>query len=593
MRSTDLAGGGPIPPKSLKLLTTELGELRPAVSIEGWQKSEPLVWTPPPTAVPGAWFDVEAVLKVVRAVEAMRHTKGRWAGTPLVPDPWQVVWIIAPVFGWKYSLDDPDEERRGTRIIRTVWIEVPRKNGKSTLAAALGLVLLAADQEMGAEVYAAAASLAQARAIFNDAKRMANGSPELRRKLDVLTSVIKADRTGGIFRALSKAADTAHGLNVHASLVDEIHVHKSRDLIDALETGTGARAQPLIIYITTSDEGVTGSIYDELHERTRKIANRTISDPSHWGVIWAAGKDDDPFAEATWYKANPGLGKSPKLQYMREKAEKARTTPSFMPVFLRLHLNVRTRLETRWLNLAEWDLQPNIQSVIAEQLAGRECYGGLDLSATTDLTALSLVFPDAEHETLTSLHWFWLPDEDLMDRIRRDQVPYDDWAKQGWLTLTEGNVVDYEAVTDTLDHVRQTYDLRSLGHDRWQAGPVVQSLTKLGITAEPVGQTYQGMSAPSKTLERLVKSGHWVHGGNPVLRWMADNVEIITDKDGNIRPVKPDRRKTGKRVDGIHSSVMAIDSWERREGASAPAAGPAATGDDDESFFRPTSRLGI
>lgn len=563
----------PIPAEALAELAERLG---PQVSLEGWDTCPPQVVTPA-GEVDGAWFDTDAVVRAVRAMCELRHTKGRWARRPLVPDAWQIVWVIAPVFGWKYGLDHPNPELAGFRIIRTAFVEIPRKNGKSTISSGLAIVLLVADGELGAEVYSAASTRDQAKIVFGEAQKMAEAAPRLRGKIQSLTNLLKVPATGSIYRVLSRIAEAAHGLNVSGAVIDELHVLKRRDLVDAIETGTGARDQPLVIIITTSDEGTPGTIYDEKHERARKLANRIATDPTFYGVIWAAEETDDPFAEATWRKCNPGLGTTVKLDYLRKEAERARTEPSYYPTFCRLHLNRRIRQQTRWLSLREWDAEPNVQLVTAEQLAGGECYGGLDLSATTDLTALGLVFPFDDHSGLRALNWFWLPEDDLDARIERDQVPYDEWARQGFLELTEGNVVDYDRIIDKLAWAAGTFDLRHLGHDRWQAGAVVQALTKLGIEATPIPQTYGGMSAASKTLERLIKQGRWVHGGHPVLRWMADNVEVLRDKDDNIRPVKPDRQVSTKRVDGIHAGVMAIEVWLRRPEVeeTAPATAPA------------------
>jgi phage terminase large subunit-like protein len=590
----------PVPLSELKRLESAFRKLHPRPTCVGWEESAPLYVTPPAhELVPGAWFDVDAVVRVVRALCSFKHTKGRWSRRPLVPDPWQIVWVIAPAFGWKYPTNHPDPELAGTRIIRELYVEIPRKNGKSTLSSGLALVLLSADGEDGAEVYAAAASRDQARVVFDQSKLLVETNRKLASRLNVMRSLIEHPGTGGFYRVLSKSAEAAHGLNVHGAVIDELHVHKRRDLVDAIETGTGARAQPMVITITTADEGEEGTIYDEKHERVRKCANRIVRIEKFYGVIWAAADDDDPFVESTWRKANPGLGVSPTLAYMRAEAEKARATASYYPVFCRLHLNRRIRQQTRFLSLDEWDQQGNIQIVDRKQLAGRECYGGLDLSATTDLTAFELFFPDDDHQGGRVLSHLWMPEADLDMRIERDQVPYDQWAKAGWLTLTEGNVVDYERVTAAIDAAMAEFDLRAIHHDRWQAGPVVQKLQGLGIEASPVPQTYGGMSAPTQSLERLVKLGRLVHGGHPVLRWMADSVEVIRDRSNpdNMRPVKPDRAKSSKRVDGITALVMALDGWMRRplEDMSSPAAVSGAGGGSttDGDFFRPSGRLNL
>jgi phage terminase large subunit-like protein len=344
------ADGLPAPLSALLELGLTLEQVEQAA------RQRPLVVAHQADKAEGATFDVARVKRALKALSAFRHTKGRWAGLPLSLTggglaPWQVVWIIAPVFGWvRYD----DEAGQVVRVVRAVWVEIPRKNGKSTIIAGVLNVLFVADDEPGAEVYAAAASLEQAGRIYDDAKRMILTAAAARKRVEILKAVMRDRTRQGIFRVLSRVAETAHGLNVSAAGIDEIHVHKSRALIDAIETGTGARAQPLVIFITTADEAVEGSIYDEKHAYTEKVSSGIVDDPSHYGVIWAAEDTDDPHDEATWRKANPGLGVSPTLAYIRKESEKARTTPSYFPTFCRLHLNRRTRAQRRLIDLKKW-----------------------------------------------------------------------------------------------------------------------------------------------------------------------------------------------------------------------------------------------
>src|SRR5690606_5756821 len=303
-RSTDL----PVPREAL----LELG-LTPE-QIDEAARARPLVVAFQADQAEGAWFDVERVRKVLRALAAFKHTKGRWAGLPLRLGkglaPWQVVWVIAPVFGWVRYDDEVDAV---VRVIRVAWVEVPRKNGKSTISSGIGNVLLLADGEIGAEVYAAAGDKLQARRVFDDAKRMCLTSKAARARVEPLAEVIRVPRTGGIFRVLSKVAEAAHGLNVSGAIIDAVHVHKRRDLVDAVETGTGARTQPLVVFITTADEATEGSIYDEKHNYTRKVAEGIVDDPTHYGVMWAAEDTDDPFDKATSrFGVFPSMANAPK-----------------------------------------------------------------------------------------------------------------------------------------------------------------------------------------------------------------------------------------------------------------------------------------
>jgi phage terminase large subunit-like protein len=394
---------------------------------------------------------------------------------------------------------------------------------------------------------------------------MALTSRAVRGRVEVLRGLIRVPRTGGIFRALSKIAETAHGLNVSGAIVDEVHVHKRRDLIDAIETGTGARDQPLIIYITTADEGVEGSIYDEKHTYTRRGADGIVNDPAHYGVIWAAEEKDDPFAESTWRKANPGLGASPSLAYMRREANKARSTPSYFPTFCRLSLNRRMRAASRWLPLSLWD--ENNGSVNDKSFRYRRAWGGVDLSAVSDLSAWVLAVesrvPGVELELISR---FWLPEERADELEQQLQVPIRQWARDGLITLTEGDAIDYGAIEKQIIADCRRLDVQRISYDRMFAGQLVQRIEQKtrGVDVVPVAQTYLGMSPGCKELERLLREGRIRHGGNPVLRWNASVVEVYRDGNDNMRPVKPDRDKSSARIDGIAAAVMALDGYVRR-----------------------------
>lgn len=525
-------------------------------------RSRPLVVAAQAKDAPGAYFDVAAARRAISAIQKFRHTKGRWGRARLKLDPWQVVWVVAPIFGWLAY--DP-ELGRAVRVIRSAWIEVPRKNGKSTLSSGIGLVLLLADREIGAEVYAAAGSLPQAERVFDDAKRMALTSRAVRGRVEVLRGLIRVPRTGGIFRALSKIAETAHGLNVSGAIVDEVHVHKRRDLIDAIETGTGARDQPLIIFITTADEGTEGSIYDEKHTYTRRCAEDIVSDPAHYGVIWAADEKDDPYAEETWYKANPGLGVSPSLAYMRREAAKAKSTPSYFATFCRLSLNRRMRSASRWLPISLWD--EGKDPVNDRAFRYRRAWGGVDLSAVSDLSAWVLAVesrvPGVELELVAR---FWLPEERADELEQQLQVPIRQWAADGLITLTEGDAIDYDAIERQIVEDCRRLDVQRISYDRMFAGQLVQRIEKKtrGVDVVPVAQTYLGMSPGCKELERLLREGRIRHGGQPVLRWNASVVEVYRDGNDNLRPVKPDRDKSSARIDGVVAAVMALDGYVRR-----------------------------
>ncbi|MFK4072029.1 terminase large subunit domain-containing protein, partial [Streptomyces sp. NPDC029674] len=383
---------------------------------------------------PDAWFDVARAQRALRALGAFTHTKGRWAGVHLRLgqglDPWQVVWILAPVFGWVYFDAELD---RVVRVIRRVWVEIPRKNGKSTISSAISGVLLLADQEPGAEVYNAAGSKDQAARVFEDAKRMLSTSKAARSRVEPLKDVVRVPRTASILRVLSSVAETAHGLNVSGAVVDEVHtLRRKAGLVDALETGVGARDQPLLLYITTADEAEDGTPYDEKHTYTLNVASGIISDPSFYGVVWGAEKGDDPFAESTWAKASPGFPKSPNRRYMETEAKKARNSPRELAVFKQLALNLRTSSTSRWLDIGKWDeltARPD-----RARLRGRRAWAGLDLSATSDFTAWAVwvesTRPGYQLELLID---YWVP-EDRVEALQEQlKVPLQAWVDQGYV----------------------------------------------------------------------------------------------------------------------------------------------------------------
>lgn len=525
----------------------------------------PQVLTPAPTPVAtergyveGAWFDVAAVERVLKFFLLLQQLVGRWRGARFTLLDYQVRYLIAPVFGWKH----PD----GRRIIRTVWFEIPRKNGKSTLCSGIALYLWCSDREPGAQVYAAAGDKPQARIVFDAAREMAGSSTVIRRKARLLRSVLEYPSTGSVFRALSSDGARQHGLNVHGGIVDEVHVHKKRDLVDALETGTGSRDQPLIVFITTADNGEDDfSIYAEKRDYTEQVAAGHVPDTSFHGVVFAAPPDADPFAAETQAIANPGLGVTVSREYIAKEARRAAATPGYLNEYLRLHLNVRTKQATRWLDMATWDA--GSQALDVEALAGRRCYAGLDLSSTTDLTALVLWFPPVPgsgSDRHAVLPFFWLPQDNVPDLVRRTGVPFDRWAETPghlgpMLRLTEGNVVDYAAVRALLtDQLRPLFSVSDVGYDPWNATETALQLEEDGFTMVPVRQGYATLSPTAKELERLVLGRRVHHGRHAVLRWNIDCTAIAQDQAGNIKPVKPDTRRSAKRIDGTIGALNAL-----------------------------------
>ena len=441
---------------------------------------------------------------------------------------------------------------------------IPTHN--STLSSAISNILLLADGEMGAEVYNAAGSTLQAGRVFEDAKRMLLTSPAARKRINPLKEVVEVPRTGGVLRCLSRVAETAHGLNVSGAVVDEVHTLRLlRALVEAIETGVGARDQPLIIFITTADDAEEGTVYDEKHSYTRNLANRVVEDTRHYGVIWAAEHTDDPFSDETIKKANPGAGKSPTWTYLHGEARKAQNNPTYLPTYLRLTLNLRQRNQSRWFDLNDWDACQGADK--RASLRKRRAWGGLDLSAVSDLSAWSVwvepIRPGAELELLTRL---WVPEGAVEDLEKRLQVPLSQWIDQGHVQATDGDVIDYSVIESAVIGDTKHFDMQRISYDRMFAGQLVQNvdLATKGVDVLPVAQTFSGLSAACKEMERLVRSRAFRHDSNPALRWMASAVEVKNDGLDNIRPVKPNRAKASSRIDGIQAAVTGLDGWVRR-----------------------------
>jgi phage terminase large subunit-like protein len=514
--------------------------------------------------VRGLYFDETAAKTAIAFFSLLKHSKGEWAGRPVILEPWQqfVVWSI---FGWKRIEDD-------TRRFRTAILEVARKNGKTTMAAGIGLYLLIADGEPGAEVYSAATKRDQARLSHGEATRMAKASPQVRREVRVYKDNIHIPDTASKFEPLSADYDTLDGLNVHGALVDEIHAHKTRDVWDLLETATGARRQPLMFGISTSGHDRQSLFFDQ-HEYTIKVLEGVIVDDSWFGIIYTIDKrhdsdpesvqDDDWEDETNWIKANPNLGVCKKWDDMRRKARRAKEMPAALNAFLRLELDVWTQAETKWINLDHW--RACGQAVDELGMRGRICYGGLDLSSTTDVTAWILVFPpQAEDDLYRVLCRFFIPEESMRERVRRDRVPYDAWVRQGFIAATPGNVVDYDFVLHQIAEDLEAFDVHQGAFDRWGAAHIQSQLMEMGGEDFLVqfGQGFASMSAPMKELEKLILGHQLAHGNHPVLTWMADNLVAREDPAGNI---KPDKEKSREKIDGMVALIMALDRATRHE----------------------------
>jgi phage terminase large subunit-like protein len=498
----------------------------------------------------GCWFDAAAADAAAAFFpKYLRHTEGRWAGQPFNLAAWQAERAIRPAYGWKRA--------DGLRLIRSVYLEVPRKNGKTELCAGVSLLCLIGDGEFGGQGYAAAVEKDQARLVFDKASRMASMSEDLSRHLELLKTSIYCPELMASFKPLSSRPDSKHGFSPSFSIADEIHAWANGELAQVIRDGMGARAQPLSLEITTA--GIKGWGYGwEVHDRAMKVLDGTLYDPSFLPVVFAADPDDDWTDERVWAKANPNLGVSPRLDFLREQCLRARESARLENNFRRYHLNQWTEQVSRWLAIAAWDESagPASWRELEERLAGRRCFAAVDLSSKIDVTALVLVFPPAEPDgAWYVLPRFFLPAEDLEARIRRDRLPYDRWAAEGALTLTPGNVVDYGWIEERLRQDGRRFRIEECAYDAWNATQFATRMQDEGLAMIEFGQGFRSMSEPAKELERLVLQRRWCHGRHPVLREMAKAVSVVSDPAGNI---KPDKGAATLRIDGIVAAIMAL-----------------------------------
>lgn len=498
----------------------------------------------------GYWYDEAAAERAVAFfAECLTHTTGEWRGQPFVLADWQADRIVRPLFGWKRA--------DGTRRYRTAFIAVPRKAGKTTLAAGLALYAAFADGEPGAQVINAAADREQARLCFDIARQMVEAEPELLSRADVFKNAITLPEMGSSYRVLSSDAYTKHGLNCHYIGADELHCWPGRELWDTLVTSTGARRQPLTVVTTTAGYDRHSLCY-ELWDHARKVRDGIIEDPSFLPVLFAADDDDDWKDPATWAKAHPGYGITVQREYFEQECAKAQATPAYENSFRRLLLNQWTEQDSRWLAMDAWD---GCRGELPE-LEGRECWAGLDLASTTDLSAFVLVFHVGD-KLILKPH-FWIPEDTIRERVRRDRVPYDQWVAQGLITATPGAVTDYDFIRRDIGELAERYQLREVAFDRWNATQLTTQLAGDGMALVGFGQGFASMAGPSRELERRIVGRELLHDGNPVLRWMVSNVTVEMDPAGNI---KPSKAKSTERIDGVVAACMAIGRWQQAEAA--------------------------
>lgn len=497
----------------------------------------------------GWHFDRRAALRAIGFIERLKHTKGEWAGRHFRLEPWQhfVLWNI---FGWKNA--------DGTRRFRYTYIEIARKNGKTVLSAGVGLYMLFADGESRPEVYSAATVKDQAKICFADAVEIVRAT-DLKHYLTPFRNSIVYEARGGMMKPLSSDYGTHDGLNPSCGIIDEFHAHRDSGMFDVIKSAFGARRQPLMFIITTAGFNKSGACY-AYRENVIKVLREVNEDDTLFGIIYTLDANEEWDDPRMWIKSNPNLGVSLSADYLADQVRDARNRPEAVRNVMTKNLNLWVDAERTWILDDAW--QKCIGTTSPDELRGCACWGGLDLSNVSDITAYVLLF--YENDRFQLVPYFWIPEEKMLEKIRRENINYDRWVADGYVTVTPGNVIDYDFVKADILRRTADYDLRSSAYDRWNASQTIIDLQNEGMVCNPFGQGYGSMSAPTREFEKLVLTGRIEHFGNPVLRWMLASTVVKSDPAGNI---KPDKERSTQKIDGIVASIMALGEWMTAQAA--------------------------
>ena len=493
-------------------------------------------------------FDEAAADFVCGFIECLPHIKGEWArqGRTIDLEPWQC-FILCTVFGWKRA--------DGTRRFRTAYTEVARKNAKSTLSSGVGLYMLVGDGEPGAEVYSGATTRDQARIVWDDARRMAQKTAAFREYGVRTHAHAITNDDGGSFKALSAEAKNLDGLNIHCAIIDELHAHRTREVWEVLETGTGARAQPLLWAITTAGSDRSGICYEQ-RGYVLKILNRAVEDETYFGIVYSLDDGDDWADERNWGKANPNLGVSAKLDDLQRKAKKALQQTAAQPGFLTKHLDQWVNADQAWMDMRKWDAcgDPTLD---IQDFRGEPCWLGVDLASKTDIAALTALFARDGKRQL--FRWCWVPEE-TVEGSTNSQYP--GWAIEGRLRQTDGATTDLDAIADQIRDLSKEFDLRSVAFDPWQALKTMQELQAEGIPVVEYRNTIGNLSEPMKQFEADVLDGKIVHEGCPLVAWQVSNVVCHLDQKDNVMPRK---ERAENKIDWPVSAIYAYGMYLRDE----------------------------
>jgi phage terminase large subunit-like protein len=513
------------------------------------------------------YVDTILVKKVVSFISLLKHTKGTYAGVPFQLLPFEIEIIVNVLCVKRRS----DHHRRYS----TALIFLPRKNGKTEFVGAILNTFLFTDKEKGKEIYCAANETNQAQIIFNATKTMITQNDSLKNKCSIWksTKMIEKDSDFNDFvKVLTSNAETKDGLNPYVFCYDELHAAKDNSLYTVLEEGMGSRDEPLAIIISTAGYNNQG-IMKQKYDYAKQVKQGIIKDDSFYSLIFEPNEKDLGANgegwknEEVWKKVNPSLGYGIKIDYLRDKFTRALHSGEEEVAFKTKHLNIWTNAATVWIKDDVWTSSGG-GKLSMESLAGRECYGGLDLSHTTDTTSFMLVLPRADGG-LDTVRRYYIPEDNMRERARKDRVPYVSWCNSGYITATPGNVIDYDYIERDIKELASKYNIKLLNYDRFAATQIITHLSDEGIEVNGFGQGFVSMNAPTKMLETLALQKKINHENDPVLRWMLSNVALQIDAAGNI---KCDKGKSRERIDGVVALVMAIGAWisEKKEEKTNP-----------------------
>ena len=491
----------------------------------------------------GWYFDRKAAIRAIGFIEKLKHTKGKWAGQRFKLESWQQ-FILWNIFGWMKA--------DGTRRFRYVYVEIARKNGKTALSAGIGLYMLFADGEARPEVYSAATVKDQARICFSDAVEIVKKT-DLKNYLSPYRNSIVYELKSGMMKPLSSDYGTHDGLNPSCGIIDEFHAHKDSGMFDVIKSAFGARRQPLMFIITTAGFNKNGACY-AYRSNVIKILQGINEDDSLFGIIYTLDSKEEWDNPKMWIKSNPNLGISVFPEYLADQVNDAKNRPEAVRNVMTKNVNLWVDAEKTWILDDMW--QKCIGTTDIKSLRGCKCWGGLDLSNFSDITAFVLLFH--ENEKFQLLPFFWIPEDKMLEKIRKENINYDKWSSLGFVKVTAGNVLDYDFVKADILQIAEIYDLQSTAYDRWNASQTIIDLQNEGMECSPFGQGYGSMGAPTKEFEKMVLTEKIEHFGNPVLRWMMASTVVKTDPAGNI---KPDKEKSSQKIDGIVASIMALGEW--------------------------------